>query len=78
MVLGVGGVEVVCPPLHLSYSMGGQVGGHPAKMGPVRQLAQGVTKYKKREAIAPPKVYYTLLLCSFDCIQHGDLVPYVV
>jgi hypothetical protein len=28
---------------------------------------------KKREAIAPPKLYFTLQLCSFDCIQRVNL-----
>jgi len=33
---------------------------------------------KKGRRLPPLKVYSTLQLCSFDCIQRVDLLPFVV
>ena len=33
---------------------------------------------KKGRRLCPPKLYFMLQLCSFDCIQRGDLLPVAV
>jgi len=33
---------------------------------------------KKGRRLPPPKLHFMLQLYSFDCIQHGDLLPVAV